>query len=76
MDFRARRSASFEVSVNLNLALGLGKKVPTKVLQGDESVEALRSLLNSLTWKRWFYRLQLGFAFLAITGFVILLLLG
>ena len=77
MDFRARRSASFEVSVNLNLALGLGKKVPTKMLQGaDESVEALRSLLNSLTWKRWFYRLQLGFAFLAITGFVILLLLG
>jgi hypothetical protein len=57
MDFRARRSASFEVSVNLNLALGLGKKVPTKALHGaDESVEALRSLLNSLTWKRWFYR--------------------
>ena len=46
VDFRARRSASFEVSVNLNLALGLGKKVPTKVLQGDESVEALRSLLT------------------------------
>ena len=73
MDFNARRSASFEVSLSLSRALGLGKKV----LRGaDESVEALRSLLNSLTWKRWFYSLQLGFAFLAILVFAICLLLG
>jgi hypothetical protein len=71
MDFGARRLASYNVAVNLSHALGLGKKVPETVLQGaDESIEALKSFMNSLTWKRWLYRLQLGLTFLALVWFV------
>ena len=34
MTFIERRSASFEVGVNLNIAVGLAKKVPKKILKG------------------------------------------
>jgi hypothetical protein len=44
LTFDTRAVAAFEVTVNLSRAVGLGKKVPKKILQGaDESVEALKS---------------------------------
>jgi hypothetical protein len=69
MTFIERRSASFEVGVNLNIAVGLAKKVPKKILKGaDESVEALKSLLSFFKSKRRAYFCQLASAFLAIAG--------
>jgi hypothetical protein len=77
LTFEQRRSASFDVSVNLSIAVGLGKKVPKKILKGaDESVEALKSLLWSLKWKQLAYFLQLACAFSSIAGFVLLLIIG
>jgi hypothetical protein len=77
LSFMERRFASFDVGAHLSTAVGLGKKVPKKILQGaDESVEALKSLLWSLNWKRHFYVCQIIAAFFAIGGFLSLLLAG
>lgn len=76
LNFRERSVATFEVSLTLSIALGLGKKVPKKILQGaDESVEALKSFRKSIKWKRILYWVQLGCTFLAIVGFSVWLLL-
>jgi hypothetical protein len=77
MDFYSRRSACFEVGVNLNMALKLGKRVPKKIRRGaDESVEALKWIMLVIKCKSRLRWMQLGCTFLAIAGFSIWLLVG
>jgi hypothetical protein len=76
LNFSERSTATFEVSLTLSRALGLGKRVPKKILQGaDESVEALKSFRKSLWWKHILHWVQLACTFLAIAGFSVWLLL-
>lgn len=76
LPFEARSAAAFDVSVNLSIAVGLGKKVPKKILKGaDESVEALKSFLHRLWLKPLLHWLQLGFTFLGIAAFSLWLLI-